>query len=47
MDQAFTINDLVHMIKVNYEGYERERQMLLAAPKYGNNHPLADENTCT
>ncbi|MDA3730981.1 hypothetical protein PBV87_05645 [Niameybacter massiliensis] len=42
-DQAFSMKDLVKMIQVNFEGYEKERQLLVAAPKYGNNSDLADE----
>ncbi len=34
-------------IAANFEGYEKERQLLLnQAPKYGNDDPLADEYMC-
>lgn len=42
-EKAFTITKLNQMIKTNFEGYEKERQLLITAPKYGNNDPLADE----
>ncbi len=35
--------DLVHMLEVNFEGYEKERQLLLnGAPKFGNDDDTAD-----
>lgn len=41
-DKCFSIAQLRDMMKVNFEGYEVERQMLVNAPKYGNNEPLVD-----
>ena len=39
----FTLPELVHILDVNFEGYEREREELLAVDKYGNNKPWVDE----
>jgi pyruvate-formate lyase len=33
---------LIEMLYLNFEGYGRERQMLLNAPKFGNDHEEAD-----
>ena len=38
----FTQNELLHMLDVDFNGYEKERQLLLALPKYGNDDPVAD-----
>ena len=38
-----TILELVTALKENFVGHEDLRQKLLAAPKYGNNHDLADK----
>jgi formate C-acetyltransferase len=38
-----TIPELVTALKENFVGHEDLRQKLLAAPKYGNNHDLADK----
>jgi len=40
--QVFTLEQLVKMLDANWKGYERERQMVLAAPKFGNDDPVAD-----
>ncbi len=42
-DKLFTIEKLVEMLDANFEGYEKERKMLLDAPKYGNDDDYADE----
>jgi pyruvate-formate lyase len=42
-EKKFTLSELVHMIDENYEGYEPQRQMLLSAPKYGNDNDEADQ----
>ena len=39
----FTLEEVVRMLDANFEGYERERKLLLNAPKYGNDDPYADE----
>ena len=41
-EKKFTLPELIHMLDVNFEGYESERQQLLAAPKYGNDDEEAD-----
>ena len=41
--KLFTLPELVRMLDANFEGYEKERQALLAAPKYGNDDDEADE----
>lgn len=38
----FTLPELIHMCDANFEGYEKERNILLAAPKYGNDDDEAD-----
>lgn len=42
-DKLFTLEELVNMLDCNFEGYEKERQILLKAPKYGNDDEFADE----
>lgn len=42
-EKRFTLPQLVAMLDANFEGYEAERQLLLAAPKFGNDDPAADE----
>ncbi|MGL4799733.1 MAG: pyruvate formate lyase family protein [Cellulosilyticaceae bacterium] len=42
-DKAFNIECLKEMVDKNFEGYEKEQQMLLDAPKYGNNIDMVDE----
>ena len=39
----FTLPELVHILDVNFEGYEEERRLFLAVDKYGNNKPGTDE----
>ncbi len=42
-DQKFTLSELIHLLKSNFQGYEAERQYLLnACPKYGNGDEDAD-----
>lgn len=41
--KAFSITTLIKMLSENFKGYEIERRMLLAAQKFGNDYPLADE----
>jgi len=41
-DEAFTLPQLVEMLDKNFEGYSRERNLLLRAPKYGNDDDYAD-----
>ncbi|MBN1675493.1 MAG: hypothetical protein JXR37_30915 [Kiritimatiellae bacterium] len=40
--RAFTLEQLVQMLDANWDGCERERQMMLGAPKFGNDDPVAD-----
>ncbi len=42
-EKRFTLPQLVEMLDKNYEGFEAERQLLLSAPKYGNDDAYADE----
>jgi len=35
-EKYFTLAELAKMLKLDFVGYEKERQLLLAAPKYGN-----------
>jgi len=39
---TISMNDLVRVLDANFEGYENERNLLLNAPKYGNDNPVAD-----
>lgn len=41
-EKRFTLPELVKMLDANFEGYEAERQLLLSAPKYGNDNEEAD-----
>ncbi len=41
--QRMTMETLDKALAADYEGFEPERQLLLHAPKFGNDHPLADE----
>lgn len=40
--KLFTLPELIHMCDVNFEGFEKERNILLQAPKYGNDDDEAD-----
>ncbi|AQS57885.1 (2S)-3-sulfopropanediol dehydratase [Desulforamulus ferrireducens] len=42
-DKKLTMDEVIEALKCNFEGKEAIRQMLLNAPKYGNNDPYADE----
>ncbi|MGF7186951.1 formate C-acetyltransferase, partial [Desulfitispora alkaliphila] len=42
-DKKVTMAELIEAVRTNFEGKEALRQMLLNAPKYGNNEPYADE----
>lgn len=42
-DKKVTMAELIDALKSNFEGKESLRQMLLNAPKYGNNEAYADE----
>lgn len=42
-DKRISMQTLKEAIAANFAGYEREQQLLLHAPKYGNNDPYADE----
>jgi pyruvate-formate lyase len=48
-EKKITMNDLLNALAVNFEGKEEIRQMLISAPKYGNDDDYADEvnNTVT
>ncbi|ABO51254.1 Formate C-acetyltransferase [Desulforamulus reducens MI-1] len=41
-DKRITMTELIEALKCNFEGKEAIRQMLLNAPKYGNNDPYVD-----
>ena len=40
--KIFTLEEVVKMCDANFEGYEKERNILLNAPKYGNDDDEAD-----
>ena len=42
-EKRFTLAELRDMLKCDFEGYEKERQMMLAVPKYGNDCPETDK----
>ena len=42
-EKRFTMSELVKMLAADFEGYEEERKILQAAPKYGNDDDFADE----
>lgn len=42
-EQSFTLEELVHMMDVNYAGYERELKEIMAVPKFGNDIDEVDE----
>lgn len=42
-DKKITMRELVDALEANFEGYEAVRELLLHAPKYGNNNSYADE----
>jgi pyruvate formate-lyase/glycerol dehydratase family glycyl radical enzyme len=42
-DQKVTMDELLKAMAANWEGYEPIRQLMLAAPKYGNDDDYADE----
>lgn len=41
--KVFSIEQLRLMLRNDFRGYERERQMLINCPKYGNDNEIADE----
>lgn len=41
-EELFTLAELIAMLDANFEGYTRERNLLLNAPKYGNDDDEAD-----
>jgi len=41
-DKKFTFDRMVKMLDANFEGFEKERKMMLDAPKYGNDNDYAD-----
>ena len=40
--KQMTLEQLVNILDCNYEGFERERKLVLGAPKFGNDNPEAD-----
>ena len=42
-EKKLTLEEVYEALKVNFEGHEDVRRMLLSAPKYGNNDEGADE----
>ncbi|MFO7958930.1 MAG: pyruvate formate lyase family protein [Candidatus Brocadiia bacterium] len=45
-ERRFTPEELLRMLEADWEGYERERQLFVNAPKYGNDNPEADDMVC-
>ncbi|MDR1542494.1 MAG: hypothetical protein LBU32_31855 [Clostridiales bacterium] len=41
-DKLFTLKELIAMLDANFKGFTRERNLLLNAPKYGNDDDEAD-----
>jgi pyruvate-formate lyase len=46
-EKAVSANRMLHILETNFEGYERERRMMLNAPKYGNDNATADAMAAT
>jgi formate C-acetyltransferase len=44
-DKKLTMDELCDALEKNFEGCDEVRQMLLRAPKFGNDDPYADEQT--
>jgi pyruvate-formate lyase len=42
-DKKLTLDQILKAVDSNFEGYEKERRMLLEAPKYGNDDSYADD----
>lgn len=42
-DKKMSLEELVHILDCNFEGYEKERRMMQACPKYGNDDEYADD----
>ena len=42
-EKKYTLEELVHMLDVNFEGYEEERKLFMAVDKFGNNKPWVDD----
>ncbi len=42
-EKKFSLTKLVEMLDANFVGYEKERKMLMEAPKFGNDDEYADE----
>jgi len=42
-DKEVTLTELAHALYCNFQGYERLREKLLSAPKYGNNDNFVDK----
>ncbi len=41
--KKITLSKLLEALKANFVGYEKERSLMLGAPKFGNDDPIADE----
>jgi pyruvate-formate lyase len=41
--EKFTLDEVVKMLDANFEDYEKERNMMLDCPKYGNDNNVADQ----
>lgn len=44
--KLLTLKQLLAALNANFEGYERERRLMLACPKFGNDDPAADDMLC-
>lgn len=42
-EKRFTLRELVHILDVDFEGYEDAHRLMLSMPKYGNNDPFVDD----
>lgn len=42
-DKIMTLQELVHILDCNFDGFDKERRMMQNCPKYGNDDAYADE----
>ena len=42
-DKVMSLEHMTEILKANFEGYEKERSLMLACPKYGNNDDFVDK----
>lgn len=42
-DKTISADKLLEILRLNFQGYEKERKMMMDCPKYGNDNPVADD----